>query len=568
MAMFGVYQQSQYVQRRAREADAQFERLLTSPNLNEAERDLVTTLRVVTAEAHDDIRGALDEKGRLVRHAQVLKVDRGRLLDDKPVVDVHLQGGETVGLAVDPDVAERLRVGYMLDLSQDHKEVLDIRPRPLFYSVGTVLGIHRDDGGPTVEVGSERSQTRDVLVPADGFPLGDVREGRLVRYYGRCVYELREAPGSAFLEGRRRSGDFDVRRGEVVGADQQSLITSLNTFLDKHTTPARYPHRRGGGRHRILIWGPPGIGKSESIRAFITEARERVPGLHCFTLGANEFRSSLVGGTSERIRETFANVNRLAADGALVVLVIEEGTGLLLDRTRSSHYLDAGTSLRATEDFLSELDSTKGGLHENVILIMTSNRTDLMDSAAYGRFVQRPVRTFGAAEFQAVLRNRIEQHAPEYFGAWEPAYREAVEDALEVAIGRVLVGNETRDVRVRHVVNGRMADWSYRQACDRVDEAIFLSGGRERSPLPDVTPALLATMIVEQAVAEFTPLSLDECRRRLTGSDICREGKAESIQRPEAFVLDAVPLPEELDARPLLRELASRSRSGGASPAA
>jgi hypothetical protein len=56
-------------------------------------------------------------------------------------------------------------------------------------------------------------------------------------------------------------------------------------------------------------------------------------------------------------------------------------------------------------------------------------------------------------------------------------------------------------------------------------------------------------MIIAQAVAEFTPYTLADCRDRFGGTDLCRNAKESSLTDPRAFDLDEVNIPKQRDMR-------------------
>jgi hypothetical protein len=126
---------------------------------------------------------------------------------------------------------------------------------------------------------------------------------------------------------------------------------------------------------------------------------------------------------------------------------------------------------------------------------------------------------------------------------------------MDTQIGTILVGKEQKKVAVRHVLSGRMAQWVDREAGNCVDMEIFTANGSGTCRLRKITPALVHTAIVAQAVAEYTPYSLADCRDRFRGTDLCRSEKQGALSDPRALDLEEAELHPDYDARWALEEM-------------
>jgi hypothetical protein len=505
----------------------------------------------------------LERTGAVLRKAQVLSVSLERRVLDRPTALVALQGGELLTMALkDDELAESLAPGDVVDLTIDHRQVADVvgHTPPPALTTRIIRAVHHDHGRTTVEVGGETGdRDREGLIVAAGVPVAELRPGRSVRTWGRVAYELvaDQTAGCGFLQSRRRPVEREVLPEEVIGADQRRLVTLLLTALCVMAFPERYPRRSRAADNKYLVHGRTGCGKSHTIQAAVTIAKRLFPDVAFFALSADEVRGSLVGQTTERVRDIIQTANELARRGQIVVVVLEEATTLLMDRSRSSNHLDSGVTLQASEVLMASLESVAGGLEDGVLLILTSNRADLADAALKGRFTCVPVNSFGTAELEQVLRIWFARE-PDVYQAddWAP-FRAALEAVLDVPLGSVLVGKDERTVGLRHLATGRLARMAHAAAARVLDQAIFAAGNEpDFAAVARVDPALLVTCLLEKALEEF-PATTAAARERLEGGGLCRAGKGESLSTPAALELATLAIPEAYDARPLLAQVAA-----------
>jgi hypothetical protein len=530
--------------------------ILKSKQLDEPGSRLLHENQEVFAKIFGFTREIIEQKAGLSRQAQLVGIHPTRRLGDKPITSAVLHNGEIVDLVVaDANLAKRIKPGMIGNVTVDHSQLLDVCDEvPWACTVGIVRHVNRANGHTTVDVGTDHGTSDTTMRVAWSLPPESVEVGQHVYFWNKFVYGVRDAGHDSFLDSHKRTCAYDVGANDVFGRDQIGLIRKICATVDRARHPDKYPRRNRDGENRLLVYGPPGLGKSESIRAAAGEALKAAPNLEMFALDGNAFRSKFVGETTERITRTFDAANKLAAQNKIVLLVIEEATSLVMDRSNSAGYLDSGVGLQATETFMAALDSAAGGLHENVILVLTSNRADLMDIGGLARFVKIPVKTFNEPEFQAVLENWAKKSTEVYSGPWkEGGFSEAVHAAMDRPIGTILVGKEQKKVTVRHVLTGRMARWAHLEAARAVDLSIFLGSDSGTCRIPTITPALIHTMIIAQAVAEYTPYSLADCRDRFCGTDLCRNEKEGSLTAPRAFDFEEAEICEDYDMRAALQ---------------
>jgi len=143
--------------------------------------------------------------------------------------------------------------------------------------------------------------------------------------------------------------------------------------------PLRYPDsfKRMGIEppHGVLLYGPPGSGKTLLARAVATESESNF-----IAIKGPELLSKWVGESEKGVRETF----RKARMAAPAIIFFDEIDAIV--PARGSGFGDSHVTERVISQLLTELD----GLEklENIVVLAATNRPDLIDSAVLrpGRF--------------------------------------------------------------------------------------------------------------------------------------------------------------------------------------
>jgi len=125
----------------------------------------------------------------------------------------------------------------------------------------------------------------------------------------------------------------------------------------------------------ILLYGPPGCGKTLLARAVATESEANF-----ITIKGPEVFSKWVGESEKAIREVF----RKARMAAPAVIFFDEFDSLV--PRRGMGYADSGVSERVISQLLTEMDGIM--TLEDVVIIAATNRPDIVDPAVLrpGRF--------------------------------------------------------------------------------------------------------------------------------------------------------------------------------------
>lgn len=312
---------------------------------------------------------------------------------------VSVGGGERI-VTVEGDVPNA--PGDMVLLNGDRTMVVGKCERDAV--LGEVASFMQMTGGGRVVV-NHRGESL-VCRPVNGLEPDALRKGDLV---------LIDAPNNLAIEQvREPSGgrlpfeveaDLSAGAGDVGGLEEEleTLLWALLVGIEHSETAKRH---RIGGFTSVLLHGPPGTGKTLLARVAAGELQRRSGKQTRFiSVRPSEWRSEWVGATERAIRETFAAIRNLAAQGGHVVVFLDEADSLgrIRGANRSAPVLDDFTNA-----LLAELDGFTS--LNNVAVIASSNRKDLLDPALRERLgsvdirVPRPRMAAARAIFQVHLR--------------------------------------------------------------------------------------------------------------------------------------------------------------------
>ena len=165
-----------------------------------------------------------------------------------------------------------------------------------------------------------------------------------------------------------------VHWNEIGGLEEvkQDLIEAVEWPLKNPEVFDRMGIRPPKG---ILLYGPPGCGKTLLARAVATESEANF-----ISIKGPEIFSKWVGESEKAIREIFRK-GRMAAPS---VIFIDELDSIV--PRRGLGYADSGASERVISQLLTELDGLVS--LQNVVVIAATNRLDIIDPALLrpGRF--------------------------------------------------------------------------------------------------------------------------------------------------------------------------------------
>ncbi|HSH59777.1 MAG TPA: AAA family ATPase, partial [Acidimicrobiales bacterium] len=193
------------------------------------------------------------------------------------------------------------------------------------------------------------------------------------------------------LSYQRGSGLFSVRSGAIraTGGDganrvtfadvagQDAALAELREVKEFLTDPARFAAMGAAVPKGILLFGPPGCGKTLVARALAGEA-----GVEFFSISGSDFVELYAGVGASRVRELF----REARAHAPAIVFIDELDSV--GRRRGGRGPTGGNEEQeqALNQILAELDGFSP--LEGIIVIGATNRPDVLDPALLrpGRF--------------------------------------------------------------------------------------------------------------------------------------------------------------------------------------
>ncbi|HEX3426672.1 MAG TPA: AAA family ATPase [Acidimicrobiales bacterium] len=172
---------------------------------------------------------------------------------------------------------------------------------------------------------------------------------------------------------------------DLAGLDE--AVTELAEVREYLTDPKRFERVGAELPRGILLFGPPGCGKTLLARALAGET-----GVPFYSVSAASFVEQMVGLGSARVRQLFEEARRTAPS----IVFIDELDAI--GRSRDDHTSSGSREFDHTlNQLLIELDGFGG--NSGVLLIGATNRPELIDPALVrpGRFdrriqVERPTR--------------------------------------------------------------------------------------------------------------------------------------------------------------------------------
>ncbi len=160
----------------------------------------------------------------------------------------------------------------------------------------------------------------------------------------------------------------------VGGLDEvkQNLVESVEWPIKY---PDKFKHLGIEPPRGVLLYGPPGCGKTLLAKAVATESE-----MNFISIKGPEVFSKWVGESEKAIREVFRK-GRMAAPAVIFIDEVDS-----LTPRRGGGYSDSGVTERVISQLLTEMDGLE--TLQNMIVIAATNRPDILDPAMLrpGRF--------------------------------------------------------------------------------------------------------------------------------------------------------------------------------------
>ena len=178
----------------------------------------------------------------------------------------------------------------------------------------------------------------------------------------------------------KADGQERVTFDDVAGIDEAE--DELVEVVDFLKNPQRYTKLGARVPRGVLLYGPPGSGKTLLARAVAGEADAAF-----FSLSASEFVEAIVGVGASRVRDLF----KQAKEAAPAIVFIDELDAIGRSRSGNVGGISGGHDEReqTLNQILTEMDGFEADT--NVIVLGATNRPEVLDSALLrpGRFDRR-----------------------------------------------------------------------------------------------------------------------------------------------------------------------------------
>jgi transitional endoplasmic reticulum ATPase len=168
-----------------------------------------------------------------------------------------------------------------------------------------------------------------------------------------------------------RSGSEELAIGSLTLDDVGDMVETKQAITEAVLWPLRHPDsfaRLGIEPPRgVLLYGPPGCGKTFLVRALASSGQ-----LSVHSVKGAELMDKWVGSSEKAVRELFQR----ARDSAPSLIFLDEVDALVPRRGQSS---DSGVGDRVVAALLTELDGVEP--LRDVVVLGATNRPDLIDPA-------------------------------------------------------------------------------------------------------------------------------------------------------------------------------------------